>query len=57
MYAINLLCVDPYATGFRREYSFDLSDPFVHAGDPPETVKMRLKQWAQVVALSMLSRH
>lgn len=26
-------------------------------GDTPETVKMRLKQWAQVVALSMLSRH
>ncbi|KAL6635189.1 hypothetical protein ACP70R_027860 [Stipagrostis hirtigluma subsp. patula] len=25
-------------------------------GDPPETVKMRLKQWAQVVALSMLNR-
>ncbi|KAF7080703.1 hypothetical protein CFC21_084736 [Triticum aestivum] len=24
--------------------------------DPPETVKMRLKQWAQVVALSMRSR-
>ena len=34
-----------------------ISDPFVHAGDTPETVKMRLKQWAQVVALSMLSRH
>jgi hypothetical protein len=31
--------------------------PFVRAGDTPETVKMRLKQWAQVVALSMLSRH
>ncbi|RCV08500.1 hypothetical protein SEVIR_1G338200v4 [Setaria viridis] len=26
-------------------------------GDTPETVKMRLKQWAQVVALSMLTRH
>lgn len=26
-------------------------------GDPPETVKMRLKQWAQVVAMSMLNRH
>ncbi|CAO2047380.1 unnamed protein product, partial [Urochloa humidicola] len=26
-------------------------------GDTPETVKMRLKQWAQVVALSMMSRH
>ncbi|CAN6274313.1 unnamed protein product [Urochloa humidicola] len=25
-------------------------------GDTPETVKMRLKQWAQVVALSMLTR-
>nr|CAB3451178.1 unnamed protein product [Digitaria exilis] len=25
--------------------------------DTPETVKMRLKQWAQVVALSMLSRN
>ncbi|AQK56380.1 hypothetical protein ZEAMMB73_Zm00001d052162 [Zea mays] len=25
-------------------------------GDPPETVKMRLKQWAQVVAMSLLSR-
>uniref|UniRef100_A0A0D9VLF7 Uncharacterized protein n=1 Tax=Leersia perrieri TaxID=77586 RepID=A0A0D9VLF7_9ORYZ len=26
-------------------------------GDPPETVKMRLKQWAQVVALSVRNRH
>uniref|UniRef100_J3LHF0 Uncharacterized protein n=1 Tax=Oryza brachyantha TaxID=4533 RepID=J3LHF0_ORYBR len=25
-------------------------------GDPPETVKMRLKQWAQVVALSVRNR-
>ncbi|KAJ1256257.1 hypothetical protein BS78_K053200 [Paspalum vaginatum] len=29
----------------------------VSPGDPPETVKMRLKQWAQVVAMSMLNRH
>ncbi|WVZ73512.1 hypothetical protein U9M48_021811 [Paspalum notatum var. saurae] len=28
----------------------------VSPGDPPETVKMRLKQWAQVVAMSMLNR-
>lgn len=34
-----------------------IDDPFVYTGDPPETIKMRLKQWAQVVALSMLNRH
>jgi hypothetical protein len=28
----------------------------VFADDPPETVKMRLKQWAQVVALSLRNR-
>ncbi|GJN22385.1 hypothetical protein PR202_gb09941 [Eleusine coracana subsp. coracana] len=32
-------------------------DSIVFPCDTPETVKMRLKQWAQVVALSMINRH
>ncbi|RLM81015.1 uncharacterized protein C2845_PM12G28070 [Panicum miliaceum] len=50
------------ACGAASEVSSDespLGSPMsiLSPGDTPETVKMRLKQWAQVVALSMLSRH
>jgi hypothetical protein len=35
---------------------FYLHDRSVYVDDAPETVKMKLKQWAQVVALSMINR-
>lgn len=54
-------CPTPCSCGASSEATSEASPigspmSILSPGDPPETVKMRLKQWAQVVALSLRNR-